>query len=259
MTLALQIQQAQMQSALLLDRPAPSGLFTPRGETQFSVYLNAYRARLRGALRDNFETLPQLMGDDAFDELANAYIVATPSKHYSLRWFGHVLPNFMRANPDLSLHPAMADFASLEWAMRHAFDATDSSTLSTDDLTQVAVDAWPELRFGLHPSAQVLALSWSVGPIWHSLKSGAEEVPEPEALAHDVLVWRKGLHTQWQSLTPLESTFVKGMAASLDFAALCEQLAVLVGEEQAAATAANLLRKLLDQGVIARLFLSVAV
>jgi hypothetical protein len=160
----------------------------------------------------------------------------------------------MRANPDLSLHPAMVDFASLEWAMRHAFDAADTTALNVGDLAHVPTESWPELRFSLHPSVQVLALSWSVGPIWHSLKSGAEEVPEPQALTHDVLVWRQILHTQWTSLTAAESIFVKGIAAGLSFAALCEQLAGQVGTEEAALTAATVLRKLLDQGAIASMY-----
>ena len=250
MSFASKHLQAQMQSALLRNQSVPPGLFTPRGEAQFGVYLNAYRARLRGALRENFESLPLLMGDEGFDDLANAYINAHPSQHYSLRWFGHDLPGFMQANTDVSLHPAMVDFARLEWAMRHAFDAANDLVLSASDLTQVSSESWPELHFGLHSSVQVLALNWSVGPIWHALKSGAEEVPEPEPLVHEVLVWRQGLNTQWLSLSEAESTFVQGISMGLNFAELCEKLVEHVGEDQAAVTAATVLRKLLDQGAI---------
>jgi hypothetical protein len=250
MSVAPAALQAQMQSALLNNRSAASGLLTPRGDLQFGVYLHAYRSRLRGALRENFETLPLLMGDEAFEELANAYISAHPSQHYSLRWFGHALPDFMRANPDLSLHPAMVDFAKLEWAMRHAFDAKNSPVLNASDLADVPGEQWPQLRFDLHSSVQMLSLEWSVGPIWHALKSGAEEVPEPEALVHEVLVWRQGLNTQWNSLSRLESTFLQGISAGLSFAELCGKLVEQVGEDQAAENAATVLRKLLDQGVI---------
>ena len=126
----LQTLQNQFQNALLDDQPAPPGLLSARGVAQFGVYRNAYRARLRGALRDNFEVLPLVMGDDSFDALANAYIDAHPSRHYSLRWFGHELIAFMAAHESLVDHPAMTDLARLEWALRGAFDAASATSIT---------------------------------------------------------------------------------------------------------------------------------
>ena len=82
--------QADFQTALLHDQTPAPGLLSPRGDAQFEVYRQAYRARLRSALRDNHEVLFQVMGDEAFDALAEAYIAAHPSTFYSLRWFGQV-------------------------------------------------------------------------------------------------------------------------------------------------------------------------
>ena len=95
--------QAQFQTALLVNQAPLSDLFNQSGEAQFAVYLNAYHARLRFALRDNYEAVAQIMGDDAFDALANAYIDAHPSTHYSLRWFGDQLSHFMASRKDHSL------------------------------------------------------------------------------------------------------------------------------------------------------------
>jgi hypothetical protein len=64
--------QRQFQQALLVDQPMDVALLRSSGVAQFGVYRIAYRARLRAALRDNFEVLPLVMGDDAFDALANA-------------------------------------------------------------------------------------------------------------------------------------------------------------------------------------------
>lgn len=244
------VLQSNMQAALLHNLSAPSGLLTPRGEAQFGVYLNAYRARLRSALRENFETLPLLIGDDGFEDLANAYINANPSQHYSLRWFGHALPAFMRANPDLSMHPAMVDFAELEWAMRQAFDAADCSALGVADLASLPGDDWPALRFDAHTSAQLLTLHWAVGPIWHALNSGEETVPEPQELSHTVLVWRQGLQPRWRSLDTAQADFVRGLITGLAFEELCNTLITHVGEAAAAALAATELRQLVEDGVI---------
>jgi hypothetical protein len=243
--------QDQFQAALLQDGPARAGLLKPFGESQFDVYRNAYRARLRGALRANYEVLPLVMGDDDFDALANAYIDAKPSAHYSLRWFGHELCDFMASHDDLVAHPAMLDLARMEWTLRTAFDAASVEPLAADALTSVAPDAWPNLRFGLHPAVQLLDMQWAIGPVWHALKAQQDDVPPPEVLAHHMLVWRLGLNTQWKSLSSAEVAFVQSLQADHTFAEICASQAEVVGEYLAAQTAATHLREYLGNGVIA--------
>lgn len=249
----LAAQQADFQHALLHDQPLPGGQLTDRSAPQFSVYRIAYRARLRAALRDNFEVLPRVMGDEAFDALTHAYIAAHPSQHYSLRWFGHQLPAFMRQHGELLAHPALTDLAHMEWALRQAFDAPDTATLQVRDLQALSPDRWAALQLALHPSAQRLALHWAVGPVWHAVQAGAEHVPAPEALDHTLLVWRQGLRTQWKSLSATEAELVRGIAAGLDFGTVCACLQDHVGTEHAAATAASHLLQLVHSGALAPL------
>nr|WP_295774542.1 DNA-binding domain-containing protein [Rhodoferax sp.] len=243
--------QDPFQAALLQDQAAQAGLLKPQGEPQFAVYLNAYRARLRGALRENFEVLPLVMGDETFDDLAKAYIDAHPSTHYSLRWFGHELAAFMAEQEDLVPHPAMVDLARMEWALRTAFDAPTVDALAPDALAKVGAEDWPGLRLGLHPAVQLLDMQWAIGPVWHALKAGQDDVPPPDALGHHLLVWRHGLHTQWRSLDTIEVTFVQSLQAGHTFGETCEALANVVGESNAAHTAATQLREWLGNGLIA--------
>ena len=56
--------QDPFQTGVLQDQPAEPGLLKPFAQARFDVYRNAYRARLRGALRDNYEVLSRVMGDD---------------------------------------------------------------------------------------------------------------------------------------------------------------------------------------------------
>ena len=250
---AFQTLQADFQTALLQDQPAAPGLLTLRGDAQFAVYRQAYRARLRAALRDNYEVLSQVMGDDAFDALAEAYITAHPSGHYSLRWFGHQLADFMVAHEALVQHPAMVDLARLEWALRQAFDAANATPMAAAELAALPVQDWPDLRLTLHPSVQMLPLQWAVSPVWHALKSGQEDMPAPAALAHHVLVWREGLQTRWQSLNADQTVFVQGLQAGHSFGEICAALAQQQGDDMAAAAAVTVLRELLGNGVIASL------
>ncbi len=250
---SLQSMQSQFQNALLLDKPLGNDLLSARGVEQFGVYRIAYRARLRAALRDNFEVLPLVMGDDAFDALANAYIDAHPSQHYSLRWFGHSLCDFMISHDELVDHPALVDLAQLQWALRHAFDAESAELLTTADLAAVPSEQWAALRFTLHPSVQLLDLQWAVGPIWHALKSGPTAMGPPEPLDHALMVWRLGMNTQWKSLSNTEAEFVKALQAHGTFGQVCESLVERVGEENAPATAVDILSELLASGVICAL------
>jgi len=249
----LQTLQGAFQGALLRDRPMADELLSPRGVAQFGVYRTAYRARLRAALRDNFEVLPLVMGDESFDALANAYIAAHPSNHYSLRWFGHQLCAFMAANVALVDHPAMLDLVRMEWALRHAFDAAPAAPLTPAELGAVPAQDWAALRLVLHPSVQLLKLQWAVGPIWHALKSGQDGLDAPEALDHHMLVWRQGMNTQWKSMTSTEADFVQCLLTRQTFGQVCEALAARVGEDRAAATAVALLCELMNAGAIGAL------
>jgi hypothetical protein len=249
----LQTLQSALQDALLQDQPMASALLSARGVAQFGIYRNAYRARLRGALRDNFEVLPLVMGDESFDALANAYIDIHPSHHYSLRWFGHQLCAFMATNAALVDHPAIPDLARMEWALRHAFDAAPAALLTPEELATVPATDWAEMRFALHPSVQLLHMGWVVGPIWHAIKSGQDDLEPPEALDHHLLVWRQGMNTQWKSLTATETVFVQCLLADRTFGQICESLAESVGEDRAAASAVAVLSDLLNTGAISAL------
>lgn len=249
----LQTLQDAFQDALLQDLPPEPALLDARGVVQFGVYRRAYRARLRAALRDNFEVLPLVMGDQAFDALAHAYIEAQPSAHFSLRWFGHQLCTFMRAHEALVDHSALVDLARMEWALRQAFDAASAATLTAEELAAVPAADWAELRFTLQPSVQLLDLQWAIGPVWHALKAGTTELDPPAALTHHLLVWRQGMNTQWKSLNTAEVVFVQCLLAGQHFGQVCEALAQSVGEDGAAAAAVALLSELLQAGALGAL------
>ena len=64
-------------------------------EQRLAVYGNAYGYRLIDALSDNYPAVHTLMGDDDFYEMTYAYMAAHPSSHFSLRYFGHKLEEFL--------------------------------------------------------------------------------------------------------------------------------------------------------------------
>ena len=217
------------------------------------IYEQAYGARLTAALRDNFGVLPTVLGDDAFDALAHAYIAAHPSQRASIRWFGDALPAFMATREDLVPHPALIDLARMEWALRCAFDAADAAPLEAGDLASVPADQWPALVFAPLPSLQVLTMHWSVEPVWRALQGDdAPDLPEPEAQPHELLIWRQGLETRWRTLDAPAARLLQCALRGETFAEQCALAATEVGDEQAALHAASALRGWIGDGLFRR-------
>ena len=217
------------------------------------IYQQAYPARLIAALRDNFGVLPQVLGDAAFDALAQAYLGAHPSRHASIRWFGDALPAFMAAHPALVPHAALTDLARMEWALRGAFDAADAAPIGVAALAEVPADAWSAIVFTPLPSVQLLALTWRVEPVWRALQDidgdDAPDLPEPSEEAHGLVVWRAGLTTRWRTLEPLPARLLQAALCGEPFAVLCMIAADALGEAQAAPLAAGVLRGWIDDGL----------
>ena len=247
---ALAAQQRQLKQAIVRGDDAPGAAVSGR----LHIYRQAYAARLVAALRDNFGALPQVLGDDAFDALARAYIEAYPSRKPSIRWFGDQLTAFMASRDDLVPHAAITDLARMEWALRAAFDAADANPIDVAALVAVAADAWPALVLVPLPSVQLLDMGWCVEPIWRALQGVAvgdelPELPEPEAFEHGLVVWRSGLATRWRSLAPPTSAWLRAAIDGAPFAALCTLAAEQVGASQAAPQVAAALRGWVDDGL----------
>lgn len=238
---ALRSVQMTLAAALRAAAPADAPLHAgrpllargPTGRVRLDVYRQAYPARLVGALRDNFDILAQALGDEAFDALGRAYLAAQPSRRPSIRWFGDGLAAFMDRclveDSPLVPHPALADLARMDWALRCAFDAADAPALDARALGSLPAEAWPGLCLQLHPSVQALALQWAVAPAWQALRShggdGEPELPAPLADAHTLLVWRRGLDTHWRVLAADEAALLAVALAGDDFTAMCEAAA----------------------------------
>ena len=222
-------------------------------EPLLRIHRQVYVGRLVAALRDNFGVLPQVLGDAAFDTLAQAYIQAHPSRHASIRWFGHRLAAFMAERDDLVPHPALTDLARMEWALRTAFDAADARPVGALALAGVAADTWSTLVFDALPSVQLFELGWNVEPVWRALQEpdGADspELSEPQPLVHSLLVWRQDLHTRWRTVDALPARLLHGALRGECFGALCALAAEELGDERAALHAAGALRGWLDDGL----------
>lgn len=226
-----------------------------RGDARLSaaervrIYAAMYVARLRDALADDFPALHRLLGEDAFDVLARAYVAAHPSDRPSLRDLGRHLPGFLRGDGrcQATWH---AELAQLEWAMVQAFDVRDQLVLDRSHLATLPPEAWPELRIVPVDSLQLLALTHPVDTARERLlaEEQAGEIPAAVTLLR---VWRQDLVVYVRRVPEQEMAALRWLYLGSTFADLCGWLDALTPVESAATRdAASLLLRWVEDGLL---------
>lgn len=223
-------------------------------QQRLDIYAHAYRMRLSETLEQDFEALHTLLGDDQFHALCLSYLQAHPSQHYSLRYLGQHMSSFLRTHDLYARQPVLAELAAFEWAMTDAFDAADSKVVSLHELAGFAPEQWGELRYSAHPSVQRLELWWNVTDIWRATRQG-EEPPAPQRgeLGATWLIWRQELKTYFRSLSIEEVWAWQAACAGHNFGEICNGLCQWVNEETIPATAASLLQRWINDGLISEI------
>ena len=247
--------QADFKSFLLrgdermLDRVVGSAkVSAPR---RLAIYYDAYRLRLIEALDSNYPVLHAWMGDDEFEQLGLAYLEIHPSTHFSIRYFGDRLSDYLASAETYRDQPYLAEMAALEWAMSEAFDAPDSSIVSLDTMASIPPEAWPEMRLALHASVHRLDLRWNIPAIWKAIKEDqAPEEPRAGEWPQPWLVWRQDLKIFFRSLSVDEAWAMDAARAYEPFASICEGLVEWIDAQNVALHAAGLLKRWMIDGVI---------
>ena len=220
-------------------------------EVRLKIYADAYRLRLVDALADNFPVLQVLLGDDTFAELGTAYLEAQPSQHFSIRFFGHRLIEFLATQGPYAQQPVLADLAKFEWTLRDVFDAADATALTTEGLARIAPDAWPDTHFQLHPTVRRLDLTSNAPAIWQAIDQQCDP-PTPQYDPHFTawLIWRSELKIYFRSLEVDEAWAIDALRLDMPFADLCAGVCEWVDESHAALRAARFIHRWLSEGVL---------
>jgi hypothetical protein len=220
-------------------------------EERLRVYADAYRLRLLEALETDFVALRAYLGSDDFTALGEAYIAASPSTHYSLRYFGGQLTDFLARTRPYSDAPLLAELAALDWALSAAFDAADDPVLTVEDLATVEAADWPNLAFRAHAALNRLDLHWNATAIWRAADGGtALPAPERAGTAVPWAIWRQNLQTFFRSLAPHEAYALDVLRRGDSFADICAGLCEWFDPSDAAPTAAGLLKQWIVDGML---------
>jgi hypothetical protein len=219
--------------------------------TRLAIYGAAYPSRLAEALESNFPALARLLGETDFQRLAAEYVRTHDSPFFSIRYYGDALAEFLASHEDYVAAPVLAELARWEWAMTAVFDAADAAPLGHEALARLPPQQWARLRFTWHPSVQRLKLTWNVPQLWQALTDEAERPPASLATEPvEWLLWRRELSSYFRSLPRSEAAALDAARSGWPFAELCELLCDELGEREAPAAAATLLRGWVEAGLI---------
>lgn len=239
----------QLSSA---DRAAADSLV--RGDARLSaverldVYADMYFYRLRDCLKVDFEAVCAVIGEAGFHNLITDYLLVHPPSHFSLRYAGRDLPEFLACHPLLAQWPFLADLATLEWAIMESFDARDAAPLDGAALATVPEARWPALRFQVTPSLRILRLGWPVHGVWRCVQRG-EPVERLERVDTTLRVWRQDFRVFHRAMDTAESVALTTLAAGRSFAEVCDRI-VAVDEHAGAERTLSLLGGWLRDGLL---------
>jgi Putative DNA-binding domain len=180
---AREAQRQQWLLAQLLGRdaaaPGDRSAWLRETEPRAERALQAYRANA-GALAERalaaaYPTVAELLGDEAFGQLARALWHAAPAQCGDMGLFGADLAPFVEASDQLRDEPYLPDLARLEWAVHRAAFAADAGN-EAPPLQRLAQADAAELRLVLRPGSAIVCSAHPVHAIWqaHRLPRGAE-------------------------------------------------------------------------------------
>lgn len=233
--------QADSFSALLAIPPGGDGARRMR------VYHHAYRARLGQVLHEVFDKTWSYLGDDAFGQAVESYIVRRPSTSPSLDDFGVAFPDYLASLS--SSDASVAELAWLDWTMRRVFDGEDADALDAAVLGSLSGDDWNTVGFLFHPTLTVKAVTSNVAALWTGLDEDRPLMPAPLDAPMAVRVWRKDLQPHFRMIDVVETEALAAMVQGFSFAEVCARLNQ-DGVEEPVERAAALLAVWLQDGLI---------
>ena len=180
---------------------------------RLSVYADMYFWRLLDVLSESFPAVRAALGWDTFEAVMRAYIVATPSRSFTLSHLGHRLPEFLATSPLCPDREFVSDLARIERACDEVFDAPRSPRLAPEALDAVAPESWGLSRLRMIRALILLELNYPANDFVQAVRDGEDAVTPAPATSwlvvrrdEDLKVWRAELtRDQYRLLQGLQS------------------------------------------------------
>jgi uncharacterized protein len=221
------IQPASKNSAEDLAILNPQG--GAKGEERLSVYADGYVARIRESLKEVYEAVHFVLGDERFNWFCRDYAFHFPSHHYNLNFAGIYLPEFLAGHEHLKQFPFLSDLAKLEWLIWKAFHAFDGPPLNPEALKNISADDWETLKLVFQPSVSLISSSYSILDIWQARKSSSPNTESSKP--QKILVGRRQDQVRCELLNIPQFKLLEGLLSGQSLGNVCEILAEDSDEE----------------------------
>jgi len=178
---------AAIDASDVCQRIAPGPQQTPA--ERLSVYQRAYFARLLEVLGELFPCTRFAAGDEAFGDLAAAYVVRHPPRSYTLANLADHLVDFLdQTRPaDAEWGLLLVELARLEQAIDRIFDGPGPEMLPPFAVPPAADE---RLRLKLVPSCELHRFQFPVSSFYSDWKAGRQPTwPKPRE--QHVVLWRR--------------------------------------------------------------------
>lgn len=220
---ALAASQQAFAGALFDARQTPAALALFKGESnghRYALYRGNLSATWSKTLGAAYPVIEQLVGEEFFGGLAQAYGRAHPSDNGDLNRFGAHFATFLRAFPHVAGFPYLPDMATLEWTLHRAHYAPSADGVTAQRMAALTPEQVETARLTLHPACTLLASEWATIPLWQAHQAGSG-VPFPAELASPDygLVTRPRWKTQVLPLTAASHAALSVLAAGGTFGA----------------------------------------
>lgn len=236
------------------------------------VYQTGYRVRLESFLYEDHSGLRALIGDDAFERLARAFVEANPPKNRNARWYTTGLPDYMAVTPPWRDDRRALSMAAFERAMVDAFDAPNADALTIQSLANFPPEDSPRLVFEFHPSLIMLELAAGTMADYQGSDEDEEaeavegeegesvEASEPDAeekagsfapdATETVAVWRCNEETAFRELEGDEYVALSEARAGRAFGEICQMAAFQQSGDIAPERLAQFLASWFEDGMV---------
>ena len=178
----------------------------------FAVYRNTTPNALIEALRANYPVTAEIVGDEAFDELAFDFCGRRPPADPILLGYGEGFADYLDGQVWIGELPYLSGVARLERLCTEAHIAADGETLIAADLAALGAEGWMGLRLPLHPATRFIWLRTPAVTIWqaHRAEDGFERL-EPQWRAEGALITRPAGAVEALPISAAEHRLLSGL------------------------------------------------
>lgn len=217
---------------------------------RLNIYAIAYFFRILDILKDDFQGILGMIGEEAFHQLISDYLQQYPSSSFTIRDVGNRLSDFLTTYEPLKSKLYLSDLAKLEWEIIEAFDAPDSPVLTLKELSSFKPDDWSRLQFELIPSLHLLSVSWRVDDALSKTRKGKPPSSAKKQAAW-IRIWRKDYKVYYRALDSIEIKLINLLQKGQPFECLCEEAGKQMGFDRGVPFVAGRLQSWLADGMLA--------